>query len=126
VAEHSAERRKWSPGPFLAQLNQRHPDSVLFLSRHLTGDEHLTDAQLRRVQGMQLLIEITRADGSRTVPLPLTAAAATRSELVDQLAAVLRDAREASPDEPLTSLELDVSNGGGTRHSRNDPVAPER
>ncbi|HJV12432.1 MAG TPA: hypothetical protein VJ625_00935 [Propionibacteriaceae bacterium] len=52
MAEHSAERREWSPGPFLARLNQRHPDTVLFLARHLTGDEHLTDAQLRRVQGI--------------------------------------------------------------------------
>jgi hypothetical protein len=127
VAEHSAERRDWSPGLLLAHLNQRHPDTVLFLARHLTGDEHLTDAQLRRVQGMQLLIEVTRTDGSRTVPLTLTTAAASRSELVDQLAAILRAAREASPDEPLTSLELDVSgHGGDTRHSRSDPVAPER
>ena len=128
MAEQSAERRDWSPGPFLAHLNQRHPDTVLFLARHLTGDEHLTDAQLRRIQGTQLLIEVTGTDGSRTVPLTLTTAAASRSELVDQLAAFLRAAREASPDEPLTSLELDVSGhyGGGRRHNRSDPVAPER
>ena len=126
MVEHSAERRGWSPGPFLAHLNQRHPDTVLFLARHLTGDEQLTDAQLRRVQGMQLLIEVTRTDGSRTVPLTLTTAATSRSELVDQLAAILRAAREASPDEPLTSLELDVSghDGGGTPHNPSDPLAP--
>jgi uncharacterized caspase-like protein len=117
VAEHSAERRDWLPGPFLAHLNRRHPDTVLFLARHLTGDEQqLTDAQLLRVQGTHLLIEVTRTDGSKTLPVPLTVAVASRSELVNQLARILRAAREASPDEPLTSLELVVSghDSGGT------------
>ena len=117
MAEYSAERRDWSPGPFLAHLNERHPDTVLFLARHLTGDEYLTAARLRRVQGTQLLIEVTRTDRSTTVPLTLRAAAASRSELVDQLAAILRDAREARPDESLTSLELDVSGHDGGRHT---------
>jgi Domain of unknown function (DUF2470) len=129
VAEHSAERRDWSPGPFLAHLNRRHPDTVLFLARHLTGDEQqLTDAQLLRVQGTYLLIEVTRTDGSKTLPVPLTVAVASRSELVNQLARILRAAREASPDESLASLELVVSghNSGGTLARLLGAVTPSR
>jgi hypothetical protein len=62
------------------------------------------------------------------VPLPLTAAVASRSELVDQLAAMLRAARETRPDEPLTSLEVDIPAphaAGGGRHDRGHPAAPE-
>jgi hypothetical protein len=128
VAEHSAERRNWSPGPFLAHLNQRHPDTVLFLARHLIGDEQPTDAQLVGIKADQLLIGVTTTGRSRTVPLPLTAAVASRSELVDQLAAMLRAAREARPDEPLTSLEVDIPGphaADGARHDRGHPTAPE-
>jgi hypothetical protein len=127
VAEDSAKRRDWSPGPFLAHLNQRHPDTVLFLARHFIGDEQPTDAQLVGINGDQLVIGVTTTGGSRTVPLPLTAAVASRSELVDQLAAMLRAAREA-PDEPLTSLEVDIPAphaAGGGRHNRGHPAAPE-
>ena len=129
MAEHSAERRDWSPGPFLAHLNQRHPDTVLFLARHLTGDEQLTDAQLLRVPGTQLLIEVTRTDESKTLPLSLTAEVASRSELVNQLVALLRAAREARPDEPLTSLEVDISAphaAAGARHDPGHRAEPER
>ena len=99
MAEHSAERRDWSPGPFLAHLNQRHPDTVLFLARHFVGDEQPTEAQLVGIKGDQLLIRVTTTGGSRTVPLPLTAAVASRSELVDQIA-VLRAARARGPTNP--------------------------
>ena len=128
MAEHSAKRRNWSPGPFPAHLNQRHPDTVLFLARHFVGDEQPTDAQLVGIKADQLVIEVTTTGGSRTVPLPLTAAVASRSELVDQLAAMLRAAREARPDAPLTSLEIDISApraAGGARHGRGSPAAPE-
>jgi Protein of unknown function (DUF2470) len=127
VAEHSAKRRDWSPGPFLAHLNQRHPDTVMFLARHFIGDEQPTDAQLVGIKDDQLMIGVTTAGGSRTVPLPLTAAVASRSELVDQIAAMLRAAREARPDEPLTSVEVDSSaphTVGGARHGRGNPAAP--
>jgi hypothetical protein len=129
VAEHAAERRDWSPGPFLAHLNQRHPDTVMFLARHLIGDEQPTDAQLVCIKGDQLLTGVTTTGCSQTVPLPLTTAVASRSELVDQIAAMLRAAREARPDEPLTSLEVDIPaphTAGGTRHDREHRAEPER
>jgi hypothetical protein len=129
VAEHAAERRDWSPGPFLAHLNQRHPDTVMFLARHLIGDEQPTDAQLVGIKGDQLLTGVTTTGCSQTVPLPLTTAVASRSELVDQIAAMLRAAREARPDEPLTSLEVDIPaphTAGGTRHDREHRAEPER
>ena len=112
------------PGP----SDQRHPDTVLFWHAHFIGDEQLTDSRLVGINGDQLVIGVTTTGGSRTVPLPLTAAVASRSELVDQMAAMLRAAREARPDEPLTSLEVDISAShapGGARHDRGHPAAPE-
>jgi Protein of unknown function (DUF2470) len=129
VAEHSAERRDWSPGPLLAHLNQRHPDTVLFVARHLTGNEQLTDAQFVGIQRAQLMTVVTEPDGSRTVPLPLKAAIASRSELLDQLATMLRAAREAKPDEPFTSLESDISGHEArstSRHRRDHRAEQER
>ena len=41
------ERPDWSYDRFLAHLNQRQPDTVPFVARHLTGDEQLTDAAFR-------------------------------------------------------------------------------
>ena len=128
MGEDSVKRRDWSPGPFLAHLNQRHPDTVLFLARHFIGDEQPTDAQLVGIKGDQLVIGVTTTGGSRTVPLPLTAAVASRSELVDQIAAMLQAARAARPDEPLTSLEIDIPGphaADGARHDRGHPTAPE-
>jgi hypothetical protein len=81
MAEDSAKRRDWSPGSFLAHLNRRHPDTVLFLARHFVGEEQLTDAQLVGIKGDQLVIVVTTTGGSRTVPLPLTPAVASRSEV---------------------------------------------
>jgi DNA-binding LacI/PurR family transcriptional regulator len=126
MPEDSAKRRDWSPGPFLAHLNLRHPDTVLFLARHFVGEEQLTDAHLAGIKGDQLVIGVTTTGGSRTVPLPLTSAVASRSELGDQMAAMLQAAREARPDEPLTSLEVDISAphaAGGT--IADTPAAPE-
>lgn len=129
MAEYSIGRRDWSPGPFLVHLNQRHPDTVLFLARHLTGDEQLSDAQLVGSEGPQLIVVVTSPDGSRTVSQPLKAAVRSRSDLVDQLAAMLRAARKARPDEPLTSLEVDISApypAGGSRSDHGHRGKPER
>ena len=71
---------------------------------------------------------VTGTDGSRTVPLPLKAVA-SRSELLDQLATMLRAAPEAKPDEPRTSLEGDISThdaGGTSRHDRDHRAKQER
>jgi hypothetical protein len=54
---------------------------VLFLARHFVGEEQLTDAQLVGIKGDQLVIVVTTTGGSRTVPLPLTPAVASRSEV---------------------------------------------
>jgi hypothetical protein len=121
VPEHPVERPDWSSDRLLAHLNQRHPDTLLFVARHLTGDEQLTDAQFVGIQGAQLMTVVTGTDGSQTVALPLKAPVASRSELLDQLATMLRAAREAKPDEPLTSLEGDITAhdaGGTSRHDR--------
>jgi hypothetical protein len=100
----------------------------MFRTRHFIGDEQPTDAQLVGIKGDQLMIRVTTTGGSRTVPLPLTAAVASRSELVDQIAAMLRAAREARPDEPITSLEVDIPaahTAGGARHDRGHRAEPE-
>jgi hypothetical protein len=43
----------WSPRTFLTHLNQRHPDTVLFLTRHLATDPELSAAEFIDVDGAQ-------------------------------------------------------------------------
>lgn len=110
----------WSPRAFLTHLNQRHPDTVLFLTRHLATDPGLSAAELIAVEGDQLTVQVCTVDVSRTVTLPLGAPVTSRSELLGQLFSVLRAARAAAPGEPLTSLEVDIE----SRSSRSHHGAP--
>lgn len=103
----------WSPQAFLTHLNQRHPDTVLFLTRHLTTDPGLSAAEFTDVDGDQLTVQVSSADGSRNLTLPLGAPIRSRSELLTQLFSILRAARANAPAEPLTSLEVDIT----SRHS---------
>ena len=50
--------RRWSPRAFLSHLNQRHPDTVLFLARHLAGDAATQLAELVDVHADQLVIRM--------------------------------------------------------------------
>lgn len=103
------ERRAWSPQPFLAHLNQRHPDTVLLLAQYLTGDPGLSAADLVDVEADQLTLRATAAGPPRTVTVSLPDPVASRAEFLTVLGCVLAYARAAAPAEPLTSLEADIA-----------------
>jgi hypothetical protein len=104
----------WSPRAFLTHLNQRHPDTVLFLTRHLATDAELSAAEFIDLDGDQLTVQVNTVGGSRSLTLPLGAPVRSRSELSTQLFSILRAARASAHTEPLTSLEVDI----GSRPSR--------
>lgn len=101
--------RRWSPQAFLSHLNQRHPDTVLFLARHLAGDPGMRVAELVDVHADQLVIQIGVPGELAATTFTLGSAVASRSELVAELRRILLIARAAASDEPLTSLEADIN-----------------
>lgn len=103
------ERRAWSPEPFLAHLNQRHPDTVLFVIRYLTRAPEVSAAGLVGVAADQLTLEVTAPGPARTMTVTLPDPVASRAELLTVLGCVLADARAAAPAGPLTSLEADMA-----------------
>jgi hypothetical protein len=108
----------WSRRAFLAHLNQRHPDTVLFLTRHFATDPGLSTAEFIDVAGDQLTVQVSTVGGSRNLMLPLEAPVRSRSELLTQLFSILRAARSAAPGEPLTSLEVDLESRPSRSHHR--------
>jgi hypothetical protein len=108
----------WSPRGFLIHLNQRHPDTVLFLTRHLATDPGLSAAEFIAVDGDQLTVQVSSVGGSRNLTLPLGAPVRSRSELLGELFSILRAARAAGPGEPLTSLEMDIESRSSGSHRR--------
>jgi hypothetical protein len=110
------ERRAWSPRPFLAHLNQRHPDTVLFLGRHLTDDPDLEAAELVDVDADQLTLSVTTTGSERSVTITLPDAVASRAEFLTALRRFLADARAANPDAPRSSLEADIAERSGGSH----------
>jgi Protein of unknown function (DUF2470) len=95
--------------PFLDHLNQRHPDTVLFLARHLTAKPDAVAAALVDVDRARLTVRLDTADGPRTVTVPLPVPVRSRADLLAQLSEMLRTARAAAPNTPLTSLESEIS-----------------
>jgi uridine phosphorylase len=90
-------------------MNQRHPDTVLFLARHLAGDPGMQFAELMDVHADQLLLRTGTPGGLATVSLPLGSTVTSRAEMVAELRRILLIARATAPDEPLTSLETDIA-----------------
>lgn len=111
-----AGARRWSPRAFLTHLNQRHPDTVLFLARHLSARPGLEVAELVDVDADQLVLRLGTPDALATARFTLSTVVASRAELITELRRVLLMARAAAPEEPLTSLEADIaSRPTGTR-----------
>lgn len=101
--------RRWSPQAFLTHLNQRHPDTVLFLARHLTGDSGMHFAELVDIHADELVLRTGTPGKFATVKFTLGSVVASRAELVTELRRILLIARAAAPDEPLTSLEANIA-----------------
>ncbi len=100
----------------LRHLNSRHPDTVLFLARHSAGIADALAAELVGADYEGIDMSVKRALGSSTGRLqfgqPITAAA----ELRPQLRGLLIAARAAAPQEPLTSLEEEMSTSRANHH----------
>jgi len=107
------EVRRWSSRAFLTHLNQRHPDTVLYLARHLADSSAVQIAELVDVHGDQLVLRMGTPGELATVSVTLGSVVASRAELVAELRRILLIARAAAPGQPLTSLEADIA----SRHS---------
>lgn len=99
-------------------LNRKHPDTVLFLARRAAGVTDAVDAELHTVDREGVDIAVRQAQGSTTVrldfPTPINAVPDVRL----QLRSLLHKARQAAPDDPLTSLEAEIASGKGSmRHA---------
>src|SRR5918996_5553943 len=105
----SGARRPWSAAPFLSHLNQRHPDSVQFLARHLLAQPNITRAELLDVEGDRLNLRVESTGESRAATVTLHGPVRSRADLVRQLSVLLSSARAASPEAPLTSLESEIA-----------------
>ena len=103
------EARRWSPRAFLTHLNQRHPDTVLFLARHLAGDPGVQFAELVDVHANQLVLRTGTPGELATVSVALASVVTSRAELVAELRNILLIARAVAPDEPVTSLEAELA-----------------
>ena len=90
-------------------MNQRHPDTVLFLARHVAGDPEMPFAELVDVHADQLLLRTGTPGELATVSLPLGSTVTSRAEMVAELRRILLVARAAAPDDPVTSLEADIA-----------------
>lgn len=83
-------------------LNERHPDTVLFLARHAAGHVAAVAAALVGLDGDEgAALSIDDGTTTHLVQLPLPAGADLRT----RLGALLRQTRAAAPPGPLTSLE---------------------
>lgn len=98
-------RHPWSPKPFLAHLNQRHPDTILFLARTVAGQPDAASAQIATVEGNQIVFDVRTADRHLTVGVRTPSSVTSRQDLVTQIARLLRQGRSTSPEDALTSLE---------------------
>jgi NADPH-dependent ferric siderophore reductase len=96
----------------IEHLNDEHDDTVAFMARVLGGVGAIRSAQLRTVDHDGIEIEALDAEGDRHA---VTLAFASRAESSDdadrQLCALLADARQRASDEPLTSIELEMTAG---------------
>lgn len=105
-------------GPFgaetaatLEHLNEEHDDTVTFMGRALSGDPDVVSASLTVVDHDGLDFELTLASGERVAwraqfPNRADTADAAHAEFLNLIIAARQ---AASVDEPLTSIELELS-----------------
>jgi Protein of unknown function (DUF2470) len=102
----------------LKHLNRKHPDTVLFLARRGAGAYGAVEAEMVAVDRHGVDIAVRRAHGSTTARLEFAAPIDAAPDLRLRLRDLLDKARQAVPDEPLTSLEEEIaSRKGPGRHA---------
>lgn len=94
-------------------LNDRHPDTMLFLAQQAAGRPAATAAELTAVDEAGVTLTVRDADGPEVVRVPFPPASG--GDVRTRFGALLRAARAARPDGPLTSLELVHAGPGGPR-----------
>lgn len=93
----------------LGHLTRDHPDTILFLARHLSGRPDATEASVVAVDSDGVDLEVTGAGGPETARLVFTSPISSVPELQRQVRGWLSAARAGTPDEPLTSLEHEMA-----------------
>ena len=102
----------------LKHLNHKHPDTVLFLARRAASVSDAVEAEMVSVDRDGVDIAVRQARGWTTTRLEFNAPINVAPDLRLRLRDVLGEARQATPDEPLTSLEEEIaSRKGSARHA---------
>jgi hypothetical protein len=99
-------------------LNQRHPDTVLFLARHAGGQIEATAAELLAVT--EAGVTVATDASIEPVHIAFDEAASARGDVRSRLRRLLEVTRAATPDCPLTSSDRDMrpsppGQGAGSR-----------
>lgn len=96
----------------IEHLNDQHDDTIAFIARALGGLGAIRSAQLRTVDHDGIEIDALDGEGDRhAVRLAFASRAASSDDAYHGLYALLADARQRSSDEPLTSIELEMTAG---------------
>lgn len=91
-------------------LDERHPDTVLFLARHAAGRPEAVTASLLSVDDAGITLTVDGADEPLRVVFPPAAGPAPDPRA--RLRQLLLSTRAARPGGPLTSLEELVAESG--------------
>ena len=94
-------------------LNDRHPDTVLFLAQQAAGRPSAVAAELTIVDEAGVTLTVHGGHSPEVVRVLFPPASGTDAR--SRFGALLRSARAGGPDGPLTSLELVHAGSDGTR-----------
>lgn len=94
-------------------LNGSHPDTVVFVARHLAGDPDLDDAEISEATATSITYDIGRRGARRTLTVDLDASIGSTDDLYAAMLGHLAAARAADPDGEPTSIEAEMA----TTHS---------
>lgn len=96
----------------IARLNDQHPDTVTFVARHLIPASEVTSAWIEAVTLDGLRLQVKDRTGWMTAVVPLTGTSV--EERRSALYGLVTQARAvAGPDEPLTSVEVEIAEATG-------------
>jgi putative heme iron utilization protein len=86
-------------------LNERHPDTVLFLARYAAGHRQATTANLLSVDTDGITLTIDGSEQEVRVPFDTAIASSQTADARSRLRRLLEATRAANSGIPLTSLE---------------------
>lgn len=99
----SGDRERARGRNLAGHLNDRHPDTVLFLARQAAGRGDAVAAELTGLDEDGMTLSVTSGGGTEVVQVALPADSGV--DLRGRFGALLRRTRAGAPDAPLTSLE---------------------